>query len=226
MLQIGFLVFPRIQQLDITAPYEVFATLPGTQMHLVWKNREPVMSVTGLPLTPTNTFADCPPLDVICVPGGAGINDLLTDAETLAFLQAQAEKARYVTSVCTGSLVLGAAGLLKGRRAATHWASMHLLAALGATPVNARVVQDGRFITAGGVTSGIDFALVVAAELLGRAAAETVQLQLEYNPAPPFASGHPDTAPGAILASVREKLAPTLAAREAIVAGLKNSPRR
>ena len=220
MLQIGFLVFPRVQQLDLTAPYEVFATLPGAEVHLVWKTREPLMSVTGLPLQATKTFADCPQLDVICVPGGYGINDLLRDEETLEFLRAQAKGARYVTSVCTGSLVLGAAGLLRGKRATTHWASQHFLASLGAIAVNERVVQDGNLITAGGVTAGIDFALVVAAELKGRAAAEAVQLQLEYNPAPPFSAGHPAAAPEAVLAQVREKLAPTVQARADIIAGL------
>ncbi len=224
MLHIGFLIFPRIQQLDLTAPYEVFASLPDVTVHLVWKTREPVMSVTGLSFTPTNTFTDCPALDVICVPGGAGINDLLSDGETLGFLRRQARGARYVTSVCTGSLVLGAAGLLRGRRAATHWASMPFLEQLGAIPVDARVVQDGNIITAGGVTSGIDFALTLTAELLGVEAAQTVQLQLEYNPSPPFHSGHPSSAPAEVLAKVREKLASTIAARQALIDRLKSNP--
>ncbi len=219
-LQIGILVFPGVQQLDLTGPYEVFASLPDTKVHLIWKGRGPITSATGLVLGATMTFGECPKLDVICVPGGGGVNALLEDAETLAFIRAQAKQARYVTSVCTGSLVLGAAGLLKGRKATTHWFAHDFLAKFGAIPVHARVVRDGNLITAGGVTAGIDFGLAVVAELVGRAEAEAIQLGLEYAPAPPFAAGTPDEAPSAVVAAVKERLAPTRKAREAIIARL------
>ncbi|HTH15445.1 MAG TPA: DJ-1/PfpI family protein, partial [Magnetospirillum sp.] len=169
-LTIGILLFPNVQQLDLTAPYEVFASLPGTRVLLVWKDLGAVTASTGLTLLPSATFAGCPPLDVLCVPGGAGVNPLLEDAEVLAFVRAQAAQARFVTSVCTGALVLGAAGLLQGRRATTHWMALDLLAAFGAIPTCERVVRDGPLITAGGVTAGIDFGLSLIAELRGRTA--------------------------------------------------------
>jgi cyclohexyl-isocyanide hydratase len=215
--QIGILVFPGVQQLDLTGPFEVFASLPDTKVHLIWKDRAPITSATGLVLGPTMIFDECPKLDVICVPGGGGVNALLDDAETLAFVRAQAKQARFVTSVCTGSLVLGAAGLLKGRRATTHWFAHDFLQKFGAIPVQARVVRDGNLITAGGVTAGIDFGLAVVAELVGRTEAEAIQLGLEYAPAPPFAAGTPDDAPSAVLAAVKERLSPTRKAREAII---------
>ena len=214
---IGILVFPGVQQLDLTGPYEVFASLPDTKVHLIWKDRAPITSATGLVLIPTMTFGECPKLDVICVPGGGGVNALLEDAETLAFIRAQAKQARYVTSVCTGSLVLGAAGLLKGRKATTHWYAHDFLERFGAIPVHGRVVRDGNLITAGGVTAGIDFGLAVVAELVGQAQAEAIQLGLEYAPAPPFNAGTPDEAPAAVVAAVRERLAATRKAREAII---------
>lgn len=222
-LQIGILVFPRVQQLDLTGPYEVFASLPAAHVHLVWKDRSAIASATGLVLGPTMTFGECPALDVLCIPGGAGVNALLEDAEVLDFVRAQAARARYVTSVCTGSLVLGAAGLLKGRRATTHWLSHDFLAKFGAIPVHGRVVRDGNLITAGGVTAGIDFGLAVVAELAGQAQAEAIQLALEYAPQPPFQAGTPDEAPAAVLATVRKQLALTRAAREAIIGRLVNA---
>ena len=221
--QIGILLFPGVQQLDLTGPYEVFASLPGAQVHLIWKDRAPIKSATGLVLDPTMTFAECPVLDVLCVPGGGGVNALLQDRETLDFLRAQAAKARYVTSVCTGSLVLGAAGLLKGRKATTHWFSHDFLEKFGAIPVKARVVRDGNLITAGGVTAGIDFGLAVVAELVGKEQAEAIQLGLEYAPEPPFQAGTPEEAPAAVLATVKERLAPTRKAREAIIDELVRS---
>lgn len=217
---IGILVFPGVQQLDLTGPYEVFASLPDTKVHLIWKDRTPINSATGLVLIPTMTLGECPELDVICVPGGGGVNALLQDAEILDFLRAQAKQARYVTSVCTGSLVLGAAGLLKGRKATTHWFAHDFLARFGAIPVHGRVVRDGNLITAGGVTAGIDFGLAVVAELVGQEQAEAIQLGLEYAPAPPFGAGTPDEAPAAVLAAVKERLMPTRKAREAIIAQL------
>jgi len=219
-LQIGFLVFPKVQQLDLTGPYEVFASVAGVAAHLVWKDDAPLASATGLVLKPTTTFADCPPLDVLCVPGGAGVNALLRDEAVLAFVRRQAEGARYVTSVCTGALVLGAAGLLRGKRAATHWNAMDFLAHFGAVAVAERVVRDGRLITAGGVTSGIDFGLVMITELFGEADARAIQLSLEYAPAPPFAAGTPDQAGAETVAVARRRMAASRAEREAILAEL------
>ncbi len=219
-LRFGLLAFPQVQQLDLTGPYEVFASVPGSEVHLIWKDLQPLRSATGLMLTPTVTFADCPPLDVLCVPGGAGVNALLEDETVLAFLRERAPSLRYLTSVCTGSLVLGAAGLLKGRRATSHWNALDFLPRFGATPVTERVVRDGTLITAGGVTSGIDFGLTVVAELLGDAEAQTIQLAVEYAPQPPFDAGTPREAPADILQAARTRLAGSRAAREAILARL------
>ncbi|KVM94968.1 DJ-1/PfpI family protein [Burkholderia diffusa] len=213
-LHIGLLVFPGVQQLDLTGPHDVLASLPDATVHLVWKSRDTVASSSGLALAPTCTFDDCPPLDVICVPGGIGINDLLLDTETIAFVQQRAAAARYVTSVCTGALLLGVAGLLRGRRATTHWAFHSLLAPLGAVPVRERVVRDGNLITGGGVTAGIDFALTIAAELVGDEEAQSIQLALEYAPAPPFDAGSPDTAPESVLKRVTERTAAGLEKRK------------
>ncbi len=204
MIEIGFLIFPNIQQLDFTGPYEVFASAPDVRVHLVWKTLQPVLSVTGLPFTATVTLQDCPKLDVFVVPGGRGVNALLQDDEIINFLRSQASSVRYLTSVCTGSVALGAAGLLKGKRATTHWSSFDLLPQFGAIPVQERVVVDGNLITAGGITSGIDFGLVVLTELLGRSIAEKVQLMLEYDPSPPFHCGTPSTARPEIVAEVRQ----------------------
>jgi cyclohexyl-isocyanide hydratase len=217
-LQIGLLVFPKVTQLDLTGPVQVFSGVPGAKLHLIWKRIEPVTSDSVLVLTPTTTFADCPQLDVICVPGGYGSDDLLNDEEVLDFLRRQAEGAKFVTSVCTGSLVLGAAGLLRGYRAATHWTAMDHLAAFGATPIKTRVCIDGNRITGGGVTAGIDFALTLVSMLVDRKTAEAIQLRLEYNPAPPFNSGSPDTAPPEVLAVINERVAPYQARRRDAVA--------
>ena len=212
-LQIGLMVFPRVTQLDLTGPLQVFSSVPGANVHLVWKSMEPVPSDSVLAMTPTVTFADCPQLDVICVPGGYGTDDLLSDDEVLGFLRKQAEGTRYITSVCTGSLVLGAAGLLKGYRATTHWSAVEALPHFGATPSRERVCIDRNRITGGGVTAGIDFALTLVSTLIDRATAEAVQLRLEYNPAPPFNAGSPDTAPAEVLASMSERIAPFRARR-------------
>jgi cyclohexyl-isocyanide hydratase len=220
-LRVGILVFPKVQQLDLTGPFEVFASIPEAEVRLVWKRVERIDTATGLVLMPDLAFADCPQLDVLCVPGGVGVNPLMEDEEVLAFLRHQALRTRYVTSVCTGSLVLAAAGLLAGRRATTHWASHDFLARLGAIPVQARVVVDGKFATGGGVTAGIDMALRIVGELFGRDAAEAVQLNLEYAPEPPFSSGRPETARPEVVAMVREHGRASRAAREAIVGRLE-----
>ncbi len=202
----GFLLFPELTQLDLTGPYEVLSQLPDSQAHLVWKTLEPVRSEKGLTILPTTTFETCPPLDLVCVPGGRGVNALLGDAEVLGFLRRQAAGARFVTSVCTGSLLLGAAGLLQGRRAATHWAFRELLSSFGATPVAERVVVDSELITGGGVTAGIDFGLRVAALVAGERTARAIQLGLEYDPQPPFDSGSPERADPALVEFIRGAL--------------------
>jgi cyclohexyl-isocyanide hydratase len=201
--QIGMLLFPRMTQLDFTGPYEVFARMPDTAVHIVSASRDAVTTDRGLVLMPTTTYAQCPQLDVIVVPGGPGQQDLMTDEIALEFLRRQAPGARYVTSVCTGALVLGAAGLLRGHRATTHWTCLPLLELLGATPVDARVVVDRNRITGGGVTAGIDFGLHVAATLRGEKVAQQIQLTMEYNPQPPFTSGSPHTAPAEVVSAVR-----------------------
>ena len=217
-LQIGLVIFPKVTQLDLTGPVQVFSSVPGAKLHLLWKRIEPVPSDSVLTLTPTTTFADCPPCDVICVPGGAGTDDMVNDAEVLTFLRQQASSATYITSVCTGSLVLGAAGLLRGYRAATHWSARDHLAAFGAIASNERVCIDRNRITGGGVTAGIDFALTLVAQLVDRKTAEAIQLRLEYNPAPPFNSGSPETAPEDVLALMNERIAPSKARRAEAVA--------
>jgi cyclohexyl-isocyanide hydratase len=195
-LNIGFVIFPQLTQLDFTGPLQVLSRLPGAAMHIIAKSDAPVPSDCGLSLVPTSTFAT-PSLDVICVPGGFGVVQAIEDRETVEFVRRQAAGAKYVTSVCTGAFVLGAAGLLKGRRATTHWAYTDLLPMVGAVHEKAPIVKDGNIITAGGVTSGIDFALSIAADIAGTAIAQSIQLSIEYDPAPPFDAGHPDRAPEA-----------------------------
>jgi cyclohexyl-isocyanide hydratase len=181
LFNIGFVIFPDLTQLDFTGPLEVLARLPQSAIHIIAKSQAPVPSDCGLALLPTHSFATCPPLDLICVPGGSyGVVKAIGDRETIEFVRRQADTAKYVTSVCTGAFILGVAGLLEGRRATTHWAFTDLLPLVGATHEKARIVKDGNVITAGGVTSGIDFGLSVV------------------DPAPPFDSGHPDRAPAAI----------------------------
>jgi cyclohexyl-isocyanide hydratase len=191
--------------------------VPGATVHLIANTLDPVKASSGLVLTPTITFADCPALDVLCVPGGVGVGDLMEDDAALDFIKRQAGEARFVTSVCTGSLVLGAAGLLRGRRATTHWAFHHLLERFGAIPVKERVVEDGNLMTGGGVTAGIDFALTLLTSLIGETEAQAIQLQLEYAPAPPFNSGTPDTAPKAVVDLVWNRGEAGRAQRTAIV---------
>ncbi len=219
-IRFGLLAFPGVQQLDLTAPYEVFASMDDAEVHLVWKDTSPIASATKLALQPTTTFAESPPLDVICVPGGVGVNALLEDADVLSFVRKQAAKARFVTSVCTGSLVLGAAGLLKGKKATTHWNALDFLESFGAVVTPGRVVRDGNLFTAGGVTAGIDFGLTIVAALRGREEAEAIQLSLEYAPEPPFPSGLPEKASAEVLARTRQRLAGSRMARQAIIARL------
>ena len=200
---IGFVIFPDLTQLDFTGPLQVLARLPQSAVYIVAKSAAPVPSDCGLSLLPTHTFATCPTLDLICVPGGnRGVVKAIGDYDTIEFVRRQASTAKYVTSVCTGAFVLGVAGLLNGRRATTHWAFTELLPLVGATHEKARIVRDGNVITAGGVTSGIDFGLSMVAEIAGETAAQAIQLGIEYDPSPPFDSGHPDRASDAAKSAV------------------------
>lgn len=214
-LTAGFLLYPNLTQLDLTGAYEVIARIPGVRAMLVGKTMDPVRADTGLRLLPDVDFAACPQLDLICVPGGPGMLDAARDAEILAFLTRMAPGARYLTSVCVGSLILGAAGLLQGVRATCHWASHAMLARVGAIPVQARVVRDGRVFTGGGVTAGIDFGLVMAAEIAGEPAAKLIQLGLEYDPQPPFDAGSPARAGEALVNALLASYGERLSAREA-----------
>lgn len=202
-LQIGSLLFEGIDQIDLTGPFEVLSRIPNATYRIYGKTPAPVRDLHGLRLTPDAVLADAPPLDVLHVPGGRGQEAVMNDAEVLDWIGRQASGACSIFSVCTGALICGAAGLLKGRRATTHWASFHLLPYFGAIPVNERVVVDGAWIFAAGVTAGIDGALRVAAELRGDDVAKTIQLHMAYAPEPPFDSGTPETAPPAILEEAR-----------------------
>ena len=202
-LHLGAILFPQMDQTDFTGPFEVLSRVPDSTFHIAWKEKTPIRDIRGLILTPEETFADVPPLDLLVVPGGPGQQALMEDEFVLSFIRRQAETAQYVFSVCTGALVCGAAGLLKGVKATTHWASFQLLPYFGAIPVNQRVVQDGKMITAAGVTAGLDGALVIAALLRGKEVAEQIQLGIEYAPEPPFHSGTPATAPPEVVQAVK-----------------------
>ena len=203
---IVFLLFDGITQLDFTGPAQLLSRIPGAVVHTAAKAVKPVQTDSGFAILPSAGFADCPQADLLCVPGGFGTREVIQDKPTLQFLRDQAAAARYVTSVCTGSLALGAAGLLDGKRATSHWAYTSLLERFGARYEKARVVRDGDVITAGGVTSGIDFALTVVAEVAGQDVAESIQLALEYDPQPPFDSGHPDVADPERVAHLRNRV--------------------
>jgi cyclohexyl-isocyanide hydratase len=215
--QTGFVIFPNLTQLDFTGPLQVLARLPGAETHIIAKTRDPVPSDCGLSLVPTKTFAETPQLDLLCIPGGFGVDQAMEDDATIAFVRAQGASAKYVTSVCTGAFILGAAGLLRGKRATTHWAYHHLLPRVGAIPVQERVVRDGNMFTGGGVTAGLDFAFTVMDEIAGPEHAQAVQLGLEYDPRPPFDAGSPRRAPGPIKARADERYASRLGAFEDVL---------
>lgn len=200
-LSVAFLVFPNITQLDMTGPAQILSRLGNTSIHLVWKNKQPVATDAGFNLLPSTSFDELTHVDILCVPGGLGTMDLIEDQETLDWVRKIGNTAQWVTSVCTGSLVLGAAGLLKGYKATSHWASRDQLAFFDAIPTNERIVIDRNRATGGGVTSGIDFALKLAAEIRGEAHARFIQLSIEYDPAPPFDSGTPEKATPGIRAA-------------------------
>ncbi|HUB43344.1 MAG TPA: DJ-1/PfpI family protein [Acetobacteraceae bacterium] len=213
-LRIGSLLFEGLDQIDLTGPFEVLSRIPNSTYRLYGKTAAPIRDLKGLRLTPDAALADAPPLDVLHVPGGFGQEALMDDAEVLGWIRRQAAGGGSIFSVCTGALLCGAAGLLKGRRATTHWASFHLLPFFGAIPVNERVVVDGAWVFAAGVTAGIDGALRLAAELRGDEAAQEIQLQMAYAPEPPFNAGTPETAPAAIVARARQSVRDITAQRE------------
>jgi cyclohexyl-isocyanide hydratase len=213
-LHIGSLLFEGIDQIDLTGPFEVLSRLPNSTYRIYAKTMAPVRDVKGLRLTPDAILADAPPLDVLHVPGGHGQDALMDDAEVLNWIRQLASGACSIFSVCTGALICGAAGLIKGRRATTHWASLHLLPYFGAIPVNERVVMDGAWVFAAGVTAGIDGALRLAAELRGDEVAQAIQLHIAYAPEPPFDSGTPETAPAAIADEARRSVRSITAQRE------------
>ena len=216
-LSVGLVLFDGATQLDLTGPYEVFARMPNAKVWLIASSLAPVRTEWGMTIVPDATYEDAPALDLLCVPGGWSVNARLEDERLLAFLRSRGEQARYVTSVCSGALLLGAAGLLRGYRATTHWLSLELLRSFGAEPVSERVVRDRNRITGAGVTAGIDFALVVAAELYGKEVAESIQLAIEYDPDPPCESGSPRTAPGDVVERVRQASTGSLTKRREIV---------
>ena len=210
--RIAFLLFPNVTQLDLTGPAQILSRLGEAQVYLVWKTRDPVPTDAGFSILPTAIFAEVPYADILCVPGGFGLNDVIADDEAMAWVGAVGAGATWVTSVCTGSLILGAAGLLDGYRAGCHWAQRDMLPLFGAIPVDARTVVDRNRVTGGGVTAGIDFALTLIALIRGEAHARMVQLALEYDPQPPFDSGSPAQAGPEIVAAYQRRvqaLAPT-----------------
>jgi cyclohexyl-isocyanide hydratase len=221
-MNIVFVLFPNLTQLDFTGPLQVLSRLPGARVHLAASTMAPVSTDTpALTIPPTTTFADCPPPDLLCVPGGFGVDDAIRDAELMAFVRRAGERARWLTSVCTGAFVLGAARLLKGKKATTHWAYHAELARVGAIPTKARVVRDGNVVTGGGVTAGLDFAFSVAAEVAGEAVARAIQLGLEYDPHPPFDCGTPERADAMTLDALQKRYGPRLSTlREALAEAL------
>ena len=210
---IVFLLFPGITQLDFTAPAQALCRMPGAKLSGAAKTLDPIATDSGFSILPTHDLASAPQADILCIPGGHGVADALNDSATIDFIARQAAGAAWVTSVCTGSFLLGRAGLLEGKRATTHWGYTHLLPLVGAAHEVSRVVEDGNVVTSGGVTSGLDFALTLIARMKGDAVAQAIQLAIEYDPAPPFAGGHPDRAPEAVTAGLKARVYDAAAAR-------------
>jgi len=219
-MKIGGLIFPGIDQADFTGPFEILSRLPGAEFLVIGKDLSPIKDAKGLILTPTHDFTSTPDLDILLVPGGSGVNQVMEDEASLDFVRHQVSAASITLSVCTGALILGAAGLLMGRRATTHWAAKQFLPDLGAIPQDSRVVVDLPFVFAAGVTSGIDAALQVAALAAGEDVARQIQLYIEYAPAPPFPGGTPETSPTSIIEAVNTTLRSTVNERAAIVSRL------
>jgi cyclohexyl-isocyanide hydratase len=212
-LQIGMLIYPGMDQIDFTGPFEVLSRLPNSKVLTLAKDRSPVRDIQGLLLTPDTPISEAPTLDVLQIPGGPGQEALMDDRAVLSLIQRQFAADRYVFSVCTGALLCGAAGVLRGRRATTHWTTFHLLHYFGAIPTDSRVVVDGKLISSAGVTAGLDGALRLAAILSGESVAQQIQLGMEYAPEPPFNSGTPKTAPRAVIDAVLSKTKPLQQAR-------------
>jgi cyclohexyl-isocyanide hydratase len=222
-LTVAFLLFPNVTQLDLSGPAQVLSRLGNTSLHLVWNSHLPVATDAGFSILPTSTFAEVTQADILCIPGGVGVADVMEDRQAMEWVRSIGAEASWVTSVCTGSLILGAAGLLQGYRAATHWAWREHLPLFGADPVAERVVFDRNRVTGGGVTAGLDFALALTAAIRGEAHARLVQLSLEYNPAPPFDAGSPEAAGEALTAAYHRRanaLAPDRAERVRAAAAL------
>ncbi len=221
-VSVAFLLFPNVTQLDLTGPAQVLSRLGKTKLDLVWKSRDPVPTDAGFSILPTATFTDVSAPDIICVPGGLGVTDVMEDDEAMEWVRRVGADAQWVTSVCTGSLILGAAGLLKGYRATTHWAWHEYLPLFGAEPVTARTVIDHNRATGSGVTAGIDFALALTAAIRGEAHAKLVQLSLEYDPQPPFDAGSPEAAGERLVAAYHDRIASIAPGREeALIAAAK-----
>jgi len=224
VINIVFVLFPNVTQLDFTGPLQVLSRLPGARVHIAAKSMAPVSTDAALTLNPNCAFADCPPADLLVVPGGFGVDDAMNDPELMDFVKREGERADYVTSVCTGAFILGAAGLLKGKRATTHWAYHDDLARVGAIPTKGRVVRDGNIFTGGGVTAGIDFAFALAAEIAGDRVAKSIQLGLEYDPFPPIDAGSPEKAEAETLAAMRERYRPRIDAFRQALAKSRGAP--
>lgn len=205
-MNIVFVLFDNVTQLDFAGPVQFLSRMPGAKIFVASKGGGPVTTDCSFSILSTTSFADCPQADIICVPGGHGVREAIADAAIVDFVRRQGAQANWVTSVCTGVFILGVAGLLQGKRATCHWGYTHLLPLVGATHEAARVVRDGNLVTAGGVTSGIDFALELIAMISGEDVARSIQLALEYDPAPPFTSGTPATAPVPILNNLRARV--------------------
>ena len=216
-MQVNIIVIRDMVQLDITGPFEVLARTPGWNVDLVATSMEPVRTDRGLTILPTRTRETASPSDILVVPGGTGIDHAMLDPSWIAYTRSEADRAKYVFGICTGSLLLAAAGALRGRKAGAHWQARDLLAKFGVTPSDERMTIDGKFYTSGGVTSGIDMALRVVADVAGETTARKIQLAIEYDPAPPFAGGTPFTSPPEIVAAVLESSSERRADREAKV---------
>lgn len=205
-MNIVFVLFDNVTQLDFAGPVQFLSRMPGAEIFVASKDGGLATTDCGFSILPTTSFTDCPQADIICVPGGHGVREAIADAAIVDFVRRQGAQANWVTSVCTGAFILGVAGLLQGKRATCHWGYTHLLPLVGATHGAARVVRDGNLVTAGGVTSGIDFALELIAMISGEDVSRSIQLALEYDPAPPFTGGTPTTAPVPILNNLRARV--------------------
>ena len=204
-IKAGFFIFDEMQLLDFAAPYDEFCSTPEIEVSLIGETLKPITTTSGLSFAPDHDISTILPLDVLCIPGGDGVNQFINNEPVLDFIRKEAKETRFVTSVCTGSLILGASGLLKGLKATTHWSAMEFLPLFGAIPVEERVVVDGHIITAGGITAGMDFGLVIIAKLLGQETAEKTQLLMQYDPEPPFDCGTPEKAPNALVEQLQQQ---------------------